>query len=265
VGTNVACALELDGMSLRVDPLVGGRVVSLRCGDFELLSGQEADPDNYGSTFWTSPQADWGWPPPEKIDRGRYSFDAEAARLTLGGAADSTLGVRVIKRFTADRERSAFVLEYTVVNAGTEPRTYAPWEVTRVRPRGLTFFAERPRKDRLDSTWLAHEPAVLPAAGRKTFARETGGMLAYATEGYLFVKAFEPVPAPVQAPGEAAIEVYANHRYVELEVQGRYERIEPGGAFSWSVTWYLRKLPPNVVAIAGNASLFQLATQLVRG
>jgi hypothetical protein len=257
-------ALELDGMSLRVDPVAGGRVTSLRCGSFELLSGREADPDNYGSTFWTSPQADWGWPPPETIDRGPYSFDADAASLTLGGVADGALGVRVIKRFTADRERNAFVLEYTVVNASREPRTCAPWEVTRVRPRGLTFFAQRLRDNRMGCTWLAHEPASLPAVGQKTFARDADGMLAYATEGHLFVKSFEPVPAPEQAPGEAAIEVYANHRYVELEIQGRYDKIEPGAAVSWAVTWYLRKLPPDVAPTAGSGSLFRLATELVR-
>lgn len=261
------CSLQLDGMELRVDPLVGGRVTSLRCDGFELLSGQDVDRDNYGSTFWTSPQTDWGWPPPEAIDRRPYAFDANADALMLIGEPDRALGVRICKRFSIDRERRAFVLQYSVENVSTTPRTYAPWEVTRVLPRGVTFFAGR-RTHGMLPTWLAHgleAPAVLPAAGRKTFAREADGMLGHATEGYLFVKAFEAVSANSQAPGEAAIEIYANRRYVELEIQGRYERIAAGEAVSWSVIWYLRKLPPSIPAIAGSERLLHLATQLAQG
>jgi hypothetical protein len=260
-------------MQLRVDPCVGGRVTSLRCGDFELLSSRDVDPENYGSTFWTSPQTDWGWPPSQPIDRGPYAFDVDRDTLTLRSAADAALGVRVTKRFRADHERQAFVLRYTVVNVSDASRKYAPWQVTRVRPNGVTFAGlagRRPSDDATSTstststaTWFAHQ-AVLPATGQKTFARETGGMLAHARDGHLFVKVFEPVPLPMQAPGEAAIEIYANDRYVELEVQGRYERIEPGCAISWSVTWYLRKLPPDVPLIAGSERLTHFAARLTR-
>jgi hypothetical protein len=68
----------------------------------------------------------------------------------------------------------------------------------------------------------------------------------------------------LQAPGEGAIEIYANRRYVELEVQGRYARIEPGASASWSVTWRLRRLPADVAVTAGNGDLLALASGLVR-
>jgi hypothetical protein len=253
------CTLQLGGIELRVDPLVGGRITSLCCDGFELLSGQRVDSDNYGSTFWTSPQTDWGWPPPEAIDRRPYAFDVGADTLMLIGEPDRTLGVRVFKRFSVDRERRAFVLQYSVENVSATPRAYAPWEVTRVPPSGITFFAGGS-----PPTWLAHCPEALTGAGQKTFARDAGGMLAHATDGYLFVKAFESVAAHSQAPGEAAIEIYANRRYVELEIQGRYERIEAGEKVSWFVTWYLRKLPRGMAMTAGDERLLDFATQLAR-
>jgi hypothetical protein len=46
----------------RIEPECAGRVASLTYGGRELLSGPDVHPSNWGSTYWTSPQADWGWP-----------------------------------------------------------------------------------------------------------------------------------------------------------------------------------------------------------
>lgn len=267
----MAHVLEVDGVTLEVDPQVGGRVTSFRHGDFEVLSSSAIDANNYGSTFWTSPQSDWGWPPPAEIDRHPYTIDSDAGGLTLTGPSSDKLGVRLSKRFTADRARRAIAIEYTIENVSAVPRTFAPWEVTRVQARGLTFFpasfpvrfpvassscsAALPLDERDDAVWYAHVPEPLPPDGLKAIVRGTAGMLAHVTGGYLFVKRFEPVPPERQAPGEGSIEVYANPRYVELEVQGRYGRIEPGAKASWSVVWSLRRLPSSIAGAAGSGLL----------
>jgi hypothetical protein len=258
--------LEIDDATLEIDPSVGGRITSLRLGDFEVLSGPAVDPDNYGSTFWTSPQSDWEWPPPGEIDRLPYAVEADAETLTLSGPPHEGLGIRVIKRFAADRARRCFVLAYAMVNVGRTPKTYAPWEVTRVHAGGLSFFPTSApcsgtlRMDRQGGAmWFAHQPATLPAAGNKAFAEGDEGLLAHAAEGLLFVKRFDSVARALQAPGEGAIEIYANPRYVELEVQGPYTTIEPGDSAWWSVGWWLRRLPASVAAATGNAGLLALA------
>ncbi|MDP9002760.1 MAG: DUF4380 domain-containing protein [Myxococcota bacterium] len=263
--------LEVDGVELEIDPQVGGRITSFRHGDFEVLSSSAIDANNYGSTFWTSPQSDWGWPPPAEIDRGPYTIESHAGDLTLTGPPSDLLGVKVSKRFTVDRTRRAIVIEYTLENVSRAPRTYAPWEVTRVQARGLTFFptsfpiapsscsGKLALDERDDAVWYAHVPEPLPPDGLKAMVRGTAGMLAHVAGGYLFVKRFEPVPPEKQAPGEGSIEVYANPRYVELEVQGRYSRIEPGAKATWSVVWSLRKLPSGIAAAAGSGGLLAFA------
>ncbi len=275
--TRASLALEVDGVRLEVDAHAGGRVTSLRRGDVEVLSGPDVDADNYGSTFWTSPQSDWGWPPPVAIDRGPYAVEAAGDAITLAGSPDGALGVRVTKRFSIDRAGRAFAMEYTLHNVSGAPKTCAPWEITRVPPGGLTFF---PTGDgpsgtlRLDArggaSWFAHDgvsapSAGLPAAGLKAFARGKRGWLAHATGGLLFIKRFEEVPPGTQAPGEAEIEVYANPRYVELEVQGRYGTIASGASTSWAVSWLVRELPEGVAAAAGSATLVALVDGMVRG
>ena len=255
--------LELDDVRFEIDPDVGGRVTSFRLGGFEVLSGPEVDADNYGSTFWTSPQKDWGWPPPHEVDRSPYDVQADGDTLLLTSRLhEPQLGVRITKRFSLDRARRAVELEYGIHNLSDAPKTYAPWEVSRVRSRGLTFFPtgawlEGPLPvERCDTaTWFCHDPAVHTDDGQKSVADGTGGFVAHATDGHLFLKKFTDVPPDRLAPGQGEIEIYANKRYVEVEVQGPYARIDAGASATWAVTWYLRKLPAGLVATSRSAEL----------
>jgi hypothetical protein len=265
------CSLEVGGARLEVDARAGGRVTSLRLGGVEVLSGPDVDPDNYGSTFWTSPQSDWGWPPPAEIDRGPYELTLGPDEVTLRGAANERLGVRVKKRIAVDRARLAFVVAYDVENVGALPVACAPWEVTRVRAGGIALFpAGAPPSgsllldERGGFAWFAHDPTVLSLAGKKAFAGGEGGVLAYAYGRLLYVKTFDRVPLDRQAPGEGTIEVYANSRYVELELQGCYAPIEPGATASWAVTWYVRELPRDVDPRVGSPDLAAFVGRVVR-
>ena len=265
------CALELDGQYFEVDPRVGARVTSYRLEGFDVLVGPDVDPSNYGSTFWTSPQSDWGWPPPPEMDQAPYAAVVDGETLTLTGPPQAALGVRVVKRFSADRARSAIVAEYTLENVAATPRTYAPWEVSRVRASGLAFFpVDAPPTGSLEGErrdgifWVPYGAAPRTEAGDKLFADGTRGFLAHAGEGHLCVKAFRDTPPEAHAPGEGEIEIYVNKRYAEIEVQGAYAPIAPGGAVSWTVTWYLRKLPAGLATAVGSGDLVAFAESLVR-
>ena len=64
--------LAWDDVSFEVDARTGGRVTALRLGGRNLLTGPEIDAGNFGSTFWTSPQSAWGWPPVPEVDHHEY-------------------------------------------------------------------------------------------------------------------------------------------------------------------------------------------------
>ena len=55
------------------------------------------------------------------------------------------------------------------------------------------------------------------------------------------------------APKEAEIQVYVNSgkTYIELESQGAYSTIEPGGTATWTVVWKL--MPLNGEAVPSKA------------
>src|SRR6185369_14206993 len=101
--------LAWDDVRVEIDAATGARVIALRLGGRELLSGPAADAGNYGSTFWPAPQSAWGWPPVPEIDHGPYRAEVEPAAIVMRGAISPTLGVAVEKRFAADAGRGAVI------------------------------------------------------------------------------------------------------------------------------------------------------------
>ena len=262
---------------LEVDPNAGGRVTVFAIAGKNLLIGPEIDPKNYGSTFWTSPQSDWGWPPIAEIDNLPYAARVVGSTLVLTGPTSRQLGVSVTKIFTVDAETASARIEYIVHNRGNAPCMLAPWEVSRVRVDGLTFFptgegeyryAAVPLRtqDAAGMTWFDYRAASIETDS-KFFADGRRGLLFHVTsEAVLFVKRFADAPAAERAPGQGEIEIYANaaHTYVELENQGPYRAIAPGESLSYRVDWFLRELPPGIEAKLGNPALIEFAESIVR-
>ncbi len=265
--------LRWSDWSFEVDPSVGGRVVAFRVGGQNLLVGPELDPGNYGSTFWTSPQSAWAWPPVAEIDHAPYAPSIEGDAIVLRGPQSPLLGVSVEKRFTADGKRNAIVSEFRVRNVGSMPVVLAPWQISRVPSGGLSFFptgdgAFAPSNLAVRQaggiTWYAFDAAAV-TDHQKLFADGREGWLAHIAGDALFVKRFVPVPRVRQAPGEAQIEIYATpaHTYVEIEAQGSYDEIAPGETLTWQVTWLARRLPPGVAAAVGDPALADFVRTLV--
>ena len=122
--------LSFGELVVEVDAALGGRVTAFRLRGRNVLSEANAHPENFGSTFWTSPQSDWAWPPVVEIDSAPYAVaPAGSAALTMIGPPSSLLGVGVEKRFVARPARRALEIDYCLRNAGAAEVRLAPWEV----------------------------------------------------------------------------------------------------------------------------------------
>ena len=260
--------LSLGSTYLELDPANGARMVALRVGGAagpnlladSAVTGQD---DNWGSTFWPSPQ-NWAWPPTEDgsinaVNSLPYVAVLEGDTLTLTSKVNSTPPtVSVIKKFSADLAKQAIIVEYTMTNGGAVPVVVAPWEITRVAAGGITFYA-----DAGDSSvqiapttlvdgvrWYQHEPSTDQPP---KFFSDGRGWIAHAAGELLLIKSFPDI-TPAESPtGEAEIEVYADPKYVEVENQGAMQTLEPGASLHWTVRWYARKL--TVPAVVGSADL----------
>ena len=271
--------LGFGNVSFAVDP-AGARVTDVHLVDgntSNLLTGPSVNATNYGSTFWTSPQSSWGWPPPPEIDTAVYAASATNTSVSFVGPTNAVLGASVSKRFTADPVNSRIVAEYSI-STQDAGKMFAPWEITRVFPGGLTFFptgvggatagrgfALPPTQDQAGCTWYQH-PGVAPGADQKLLADGSGGWLAHVAGDTVIVKKFADVPADMAAPGEAEIEIFVQGQgaYVEIEQQGAYQAVAPQQPLQWSVTWIVSRLPAAVKPTAGNLELVQFVQGLVR-
>ena len=239
--------LKCGHVSMEIDAAKGGKILSLKYDDREMLS-QLRWPEAFGSTFWTSPQKEWNWPPVKEFDKNPYTVEQDGQTLRMTSEVSERLKCRVGKTFTTDEKDGAIVIIYTITNEGDEPRSVAPWEVTRVQNEGGLIFFDAP----VDGIWpaglmdfkaqhgLAWYQTDEQNENRKVNA-DGKGWLAYCSRGLLLVKRFDDLTPEQPAPGEAEIQVYVNRgkAHIELESQGAYQLLQPKESLSWTVRWYL--------------------------
>ena len=263
--------LKTGDITMTIDISKGGKILSLKHQDREVIS-QSRFPESFGSTFWTSPQKEWNWPPVQEYDKMAYSVvERTDQKLSIRSQVSERMKYQIGKTFTTDAKKGAIVVTYSIKNMADATRQVAPWEITRVpNDNGLIFFdapveaitpaglmdfkaqsgavwyntdeTNQNRKINADGHgWLAYLASPtgggLEGWGGKE-ASPTGGGLEGAL---LLIKQFDDLDASEPAPGEAEIQVYVNRgkSYIELESQGAYTTLAPGQELTWTVRWML--------------------------
>ena len=240
--------LKVGDVVMTISPRQGGKILSLKYKDQEMIS-QSKFPESFGSTFWTSPQKEWNWPPVPEFDKNPYTVEEKDGKLILTGEVSNRLKYRIRKEFSTDEKDGAFVVTYAIINESGEERKVAPWEITRVINDGGVIFFKAPLKgitpaglmafeEKYGAVWYCPDEAN---QNRKINA-DGKGWLAYANNGLLLLKKFDDLKADQPAPDEAEIQVYVNRgkSYIELESQGAYTTLQPGQEVKYTVRWYLK-------------------------
>ncbi|KAA9356944.1 DUF4380 domain-containing protein [Larkinella humicola] len=267
--------IQLANLALEINPETGGLITALTIDGANFLTGKDVHPDFWGSTFWPSPQSDWGNTPPPELDHQPYAVSVDNNRVTLVSQKAATLGDVVTKEISGNEPNRSFTIRYTITNGSDQPRRVAPWEVTRVHPGGLTFYPSGSdnrwgniaglAEDLEGITWFQHQKTAYPSLHNKFFADGSEGWLAQVKDGILFVKKFPEITANEAAPSEAEIEIYTNQAgtYVEIEQQGRWQELQPGASLTWEVSWFLRRLPDGIKPDLGSQDLVSYVRKLV--
>lgn len=267
-------------LRMQLKPMIGGRVASLKYGEQEiLLASDQSDSLLWGSVLWSSPQEDWDWPPVETLDSKPYKVSVGEDQLVFTSEIDSKTGYQFVKTYSVIPDSEALRLGYRIYNHNNEPKSVAPWEVTRVPPMGTTIFPKGftgfdasifyplPIEIVDGIVWFPYDRKKLEDDHHKLMTDSQEGWLAYTHRGYLFVKQFADVPVNLIAPGEGEIELYTNTHmdkgYLELEQQGEITILQPGEYLEWEVIWHLKKLPADISADIGNPDLVAYIRKLV--
>ncbi|MCR6641978.1 MAG: DUF4380 domain-containing protein [Sporocytophaga sp.] len=266
--------VSLGNTVMAIDAREGARITSFTLGGKEIIGPG-------GSTFWTSPQDPWGWPPiPEHHDKA-YKVTATKNSVEFTSEKDAKLGVVIKKNITANPSDSSFVVTYTISNESGKELKVAPWENTRTKKSSITFYPRGEKEFEQSSPvmsvlkmndidgirWFAYSPErVTDGNMAKLYADGSEGWIANTDEGLLLVKKFEDTKASERAPGEGEIEIFADTQnpFIEMEQQGAYQALAPGAKLTWQVKWYLRSLPGSVTKEEGNAELVKIVRSIVK-
>ncbi len=264
-------SLGTESLQVQVLPSHGARVTSLKWQGRELLYVPEDKQllNNWGSTFWISPQSLWGWPPVATFDSDPYAIlQTSNTEVRLGSG--KAMSVRVEKTVTVDPTlENQILMNYQILAQAATP-SMAAWEVTRVNREGLAIFKARPGSIK---TTMGSVDYVETADGfvlvdfnkatqeGKLIGNSTEGWLAWVHGGTMYVKRYEAVPYDLMAKGEGDIEIYISGKspYAELEVQSAADALQTGEVIDFTVRWLLCD-----VSVAQAADLQNLPT-LVEG
>jgi hypothetical protein len=272
--------LEFGDLYFEVNPMLGGRVASVKLGGASGTNLLGGTLDNTGSVFWPAPQT-WPWPPTDagsitNINDKPYTASTDATSITVVGMNAPAVNIAVTKKYAADLEKQVVVVTYTMTGGAANVMA-APWEITRFPQAGITFYptgttpiargtATLPPTTTGEGCTFLTAPATRPSADQKMFADGNDGWLAHAVNDWIIVKSFQDMSADQAAPEEAEIEIYLSSTadYMEVEQQGPYAAVPMGGTVDWTVTWYVRRLPPGLMPTAGNPALVQFVDELVQ-
>ncbi|HEX5026239.1 MAG TPA: hypothetical protein VFV68_13245 [Agriterribacter sp.] len=275
VEINGIYSIRMKDVALEADPKTGGRVSALKIGDHHFLTGRDINATYWGSSFWPSPQNVWNSANLAELDNEPYTIAIESNSIKMISQKDKKSGFVFTKEISGNKNNNSFVIKYTITNQSDSARKVAPWEVTRVFPKGLTFFpkGEGERwgtmanfaEDKNGITWFNHGNNKIPAQHNKFFSDGAEGWVAQVNDGIILVKKFPDMGATETAPSEAEVEIYSNaaKSYVEIEQQGAYEELQPAGSLHWEVIWYIRKLPAHIKIEPGNPELVTYVRKLV--
>ena len=262
-------SLSVGHVTLTVDAQKGGKIVSYRYDDKEILS-QTKIPNSFGSTFWTSPQSEWNWPPVPEYDTKPFNAEVAGDKLILTGEKSKRFGYRVRKELTTDKKDNAIVITYTIINESGESRKVAPWEISRVPNGGILFFDAKevtPANNMETMPFVYEKKAAWYTLDESRKNRKINadgkGWLAFCDNGLLFVKKFPDLKPTEPAPAEAEIQIYVNtgKTFVEIEEQGAYTTLNAGEELSWTVRWYLE---PTDLPAEPSKALLKKALKMIK-
>ncbi len=252
----------------------GGRIISYKYDGNEILT-QASEHENFGSTLWTAPQSDWGWPPFNVLDNKEYSVEKTGNLLKMTSELDPKSGFQMVKSWRV-LENNSIQIEYQIKNISEKAKSVGSWEVTRVTCGGVAFFPDggeanvpksgfNPDLQKDGIKWFSVDRNPIEGSV-KMFSTAKEGWLAYAFNGVIFIKNFPDTKPENYSPKQAEVEIYIDKEksYIELENHGPYQLLQPGESITYNENWFLISIPQNMIIKPGNVELPDLVRQQLK-
>jgi hypothetical protein len=222
-------------------------------GRYELLGGHR---------LWFAPED------PDRVavpDGHGLTLDIEPGGLRLTGAAEAPTGLVRSMTLALSPNAAAFELRHELRNVSAASIELAPWSITQLPLGGKVLLPQaaatpghhvHPNRSLVLWPYTSWEDARLqprnglllveavagPALKVGYFSE--GGWVAYARDGAVLVRRFEPIRGADHADLGCNVEVFVGGRFLELEILGPLTELAPGCTVSLVETWYVERIDP---------------------
>jgi hypothetical protein len=222
-------------------------------GRYELLGGHR---------LWFAPED------PDLVavpDSAGLVATREREGVRLSGAVEVPTGLVRSIRVLLRPGQTGLELHHELRNVGSRPVELAPWSITQLPLGGRVILPQRPatpghfvRPNRTLVLWPYtswEDPRFRPRDGLLMLDGQPGpdlkfgyfneaGWVAYARDGVMFVRRFDPQPGQPHPDLGCNAETYIGSRYVELELLGPLATIDPGANAVLVERWQLAATDP---------------------
>ncbi len=210
-----------------------------------------------GYKTWPAPQSEWpgSWPPPPILDWGEYEYETihaskDSVTLWLKGQTEQYQApdLRFDRYMTAYRNSTRVKVVTVLFNDSETEKNQSIWEVTQTIVRHentndfANFSAYFPAAGASD-VWGSgpYYEEILPGIYQVKYVSEEGKISTSASEGWVcfvderdqqtYAKVFDLVEDTEYTHDGASVEIYTagSSKYMEVEVLGPYQAIDPNG------------------------------------
>ena len=237
-----------------------------------------------GHRLWAAPEH---FPNTYHPDNDPVQVEERAGTIRLTGPIAAGTGLRKSIEIALAPEVQAAHVRHAIRNESGRPVTLSPWALSVMAPGGAAVVPLCPPDADPEGMAPTHAVALWPysdpADSRWTWGRDflcvrqdpemetpqkvgvTGqeGWAAYVRAGTAFLKVYRYAPGRAYPDRNVSLEVYTDHRFLEVETLGPLQELAPGEEAAWEETWGLAEADAfHEVGAAAYAQLAALAGNL---
>lgn len=213
-----------------------------------------------GHRFWHAPEHPVRTYYP---DNNPVLFADQGDFVRLTQQTESTTGIQKEIDIQIDPHEARVRVIHRLINHNMWSVELAPWALSVMAPGGTAILPLPPRKSHeesllpantlsmwsytnmADPRWIwGHQVILLKQDPENDVPQKIGssaseGWAAYARNGHLFVKFFEPAPDAQYPDLNSSVEFFTNELILEVETLGPLVKLSPGSAVTHTETWLL--------------------------
>jgi hypothetical protein len=250
---------------------IGPRIIRLGFKDEPNLFGESPDQvGQIGGDTWKIYGGHRLWHSPESRSRTYYPDNSPVQvsvmenGLQVRQPVESNTGIEKEIILTVAENTHRITVEHRLSNRGIWPVSFAPWALSAMNTDGVAIVPQYRQPDiegllpnRIMSLWPytdMNDPRVTWGSRYILVKQDPKnsnpfkfglsvpeGWMAYALNGNLFIKRFNYSPGQTYPDGGVNIELYTDHRFLELETIGLLQTVPSGATITHTEVWSIYK------------------------